>query len=280
MPFIIITCGPTGSGKTSLAEQTAALLNISDYDTLLIDDVIENNADYKQRVDEILQTCSDPKTCLSNPTPELYEKFTKAYFATRKLPNKECADQSCDDYFNEKIKKSLNASRNVVFESTCGYYPAWLLKDYAPESYDIVFSYSLVSLCNLIKRNSSRAETQLQRYLSDRTKNPAPRLPDVRYETMKKTVEGIKEVLISQTLGCTRKEAAQICVRPTRVLLFNNNAQMRLIFDSEKDDTEKIVGEIEKILNTSERCPIGGRRRRRTLRSKPRSQKRGKTVRH
>lgn len=282
MPFLIITCGPTGSGKTTLAEETAKKLGLKqgDYDVLLVDALIENNPDYKKKIDAIIEEykCEDG-TCMTNPTADVYAKFGDAYFSTRKQPSESCGGKTCDEYFDVKYKDSIKNRRNIVFESTCGYYPKWLLSpEFTPEDYNIVFSYSLVTLCNLIQRNSSRAAKQLEEYLKNKETNPAPRLPDVRYETMKKTVEGIKKVLISQTLQCGIRDVSQECVRRSRILIFDNNTKMTLIYDSEVNNPDDIRQVIDKKADTSETCGMGGYKSRK-LKSKVRSRKQGKTAR-
>ena len=56
--YFIITAGPTGSGKTKLVEKTLEKLNINpktEYTKFLIDDLIENDDDYKRLVKEIIK---------------------------------------------------------------------------------------------------------------------------------------------------------------------------------------------------------------------------------
>lgn len=272
---MIVTCGPTGSGKTTLASETAKLLNINDYVVLLVDDIIENNPEYKKKIEKILEESFPGKNCvqegcLNNPPPEVYAKFADAYFSTRKTPNKGCDDMKCDDYFDKKLQNAIAAKKNIVLESTCGYYPKWLLDEtMTPKDYTIVFSYSLVSLCNLIKRNSKRAQEQLTTYMQDKQKNPAPRLPDVRYDTIKKTVEGIRDILLTRVLSCSIKQG-QECVRDIRVIIFDNNsAKMNRIYDSQTEsDTSSIVETVKNKLATDETCPIGGRKKRKTIRKR------------
>ena len=279
MPYLIITCGPTGSGKTTLAEETAKQLGLEkgSYVVLLIDAFIENNPAYKEKVDTILaeSRCEDG-SCLTNPSPDLYKKFSDAYFSTRREASQACDNKPCETFFDEKLKESIAQNKHIVFESTCGYYPKWLLSpEFTPENYNTVFSYSLVTLCNLIDRNKSRAVNQLREYLSDKERKPAPRLPDVSYATMKRNAEQIKEILINQTLNCgTDQEITSECIRRSRIFIFDNNTTMSLLYDSDTNRPAEIVQIIQDKTKTNEECTTGG-----TRRKKVRSRKQGKTVR-
>ena len=92
--YLIITTGMTGSGKTSLIEKTIEYLNIKGekYVKILIDDIIENNDKYKQKIIKILakikESCKDEVDCIEKkykePTKEMYKDFGDAYFTTRK----------------------------------------------------------------------------------------------------------------------------------------------------------------------------------------------------
>ena len=92
-PFLLVTNGPTGSGKTGLIHKTLQHYDRleSNYQTFLIDDIIENNTHYKQRIKQIIKReCGSQTLCpalrqkLSNPNAEFYKEFGQAYFETRK----------------------------------------------------------------------------------------------------------------------------------------------------------------------------------------------------
>lgn len=53
-PYLLIVCGPTGSGKGSLPEKVIKYLNINDdYVGILIDDLVEENLGYKKKCQNI-----------------------------------------------------------------------------------------------------------------------------------------------------------------------------------------------------------------------------------
>jgi len=92
MPYLIITNGPTGSGKSGLVQKVINTYQLSPtYTECLIDNLIENHPRYKQAVDNIIKSyCTDIKMCpsleniLLHPTPALIKKFNDAYFKVRK----------------------------------------------------------------------------------------------------------------------------------------------------------------------------------------------------
>ena len=70
-PYFIITAGATGSGKTGLINKTMEYLNISDqpYEKILVDDLIENDINYKNKVKKIIDYVSE--YCVGNKTCEI-----------------------------------------------------------------------------------------------------------------------------------------------------------------------------------------------------------------
>lgn len=71
-PKLIITMGPTGSGKDTLMKIAAKHTGARDYQRALIDDVVENNAYYKSQVKKIAKHhCPAPATyseCFDDPS--------------------------------------------------------------------------------------------------------------------------------------------------------------------------------------------------------------------
>ena len=202
-------------------------LNISnnDYTKILIDDLVENDPKYKAKVKNIIEKvkieCKEDADCIKNAyndpntikTPkniDLLKEFGDSYFEVRK--SKGCgtdnsnddSKQTCDDLNDQNLKKAVTENKRVVFESTGSYIPTWLLnKEYITDEYNIVFSYTLVNLKQLIKRNKSRAITSIQKF-NDDNNNPAPRLPDISEEKFGKAVLQIKTTLIDLFNSCIK----------------------------------------------------------------------------
>ena len=59
--YFIITMGISGSGKTSLIEKTLNYLDLENksYKKILIDDLIENNNNYKNKIRNIINQNTD-----------------------------------------------------------------------------------------------------------------------------------------------------------------------------------------------------------------------------
>lgn len=133
MPFFIITAGATGSGKTGLINKTMEYLNISDqpFTKILVDDLVENDINYKMKIKMIIDKVSRDclanldceKNAYNNPSQQLFNDFSVAYFTTRKangcMNNSE--NLSCDELNDANIKDATKQNKNIVFEFTGGY---------------------------------------------------------------------------------------------------------------------------------------------------------------
>jgi hypothetical protein len=294
IPTLIITAGSTGSGKTKLIDKTTNYIGKEPgiFKQILIDDIVENNPYYKAEVLNIINKVCPPtsgieerKACLTEkfntPTTELFDKFKKAYFATRTGENCVNPDKPdkpsgsgeqdeikpdgdnkmiCNQLNDTLLKKSFEKNENIVLETTGQYIPSWVLTNteeekWVPGNYEVVFSYSLVNVNNLIKRNKSRALTSVLKFLEDQT-NPAPRLPDVSKEAIETNVKKMIDNLITlyevcinntdtNTDTCGNKKIDQLLIFDNN----DNNDEMKLIFDSKanKVDTNEFI----KIVNTA-----------------------------
>jgi len=275
MNYFIITVGATGSGKTRLVESTLEVLGIdpnTKYTKLLIDDLIENNDDYKKSVEEIIKNvdkeCSTyasivkgKNKCIeekfNNPTAELFEAFNTAYQAAKNgtdcittydIPSdflEKSKQLSCSKLLDELIKNiSKTTPQIVVFEITGRSIPTWLLdRTFIPDGYQVIFSYSIVNIPNLVVRNKTRAYSSMKQFMAD--KKVAPRLPDVSEETFKKIVSNIKETLIQLYENCMLvNDHPSICgnINIDQLLVFDNNNSPTLIFDSKIDENRDFKG--------------------------------------
>lgn len=243
--YVIVTMGPTGAGKSTLIKETARALGLASTPSeILVDDLVENNTEYKRRVLEILldlyqgKTKEEFKQIMMNPTPAMYEAFTKAYFEVRdSAPCDSLISLGNCNYANDmKIKVELAKGNNVVIESKGTYDPSWVrgfVKANAPAEYDYVMVYShvVVNFDELLERNTTRAFNAAMAFLKSPETAPAPRLPNVGDSEgncnklkYRKEVAQIKKVLGGLLAsGSPGKD---------RMLIFDNNNTMRLIYDS------------------------------------------------
>lgn len=258
-PILLITVGPTGSGKTSLIDASIKQLKSSgSWHKFLIDDYVENDATYKKQVVDILQDKIHEKLdLLIEPTPELYSEFGNAYFSVRKnLGCGRAGKGGCDAQFDEDIEKSLEANENIVFETTGTYYPAWLVEK-TKGRYDVVLAYTLVNICELVKRNKTRAVQASRQFLSNPASFPAPRLPNVSATgpyrdsiiKMKQVVLDIirNNCLLSYSPTLNREYCSPFSV--SKILLFDNNKYpMRLLVELNREQPLS-VEQFEKLLS-------------------------------
>lgn len=93
--YIIVTVGPTGSGKTDVIKTVEKILNIDEIhqdNYILIDNLVEVDPFYKSEVHKILEKSCESNNIancnvnglVNNPSKELLESFEKAYFYSRK----------------------------------------------------------------------------------------------------------------------------------------------------------------------------------------------------
>ena len=257
-PYIIITLGPPGSGKSTLINETISYLNFdSDYVKILVDDLVENNKLFKEKISsiisDILKKCKKKRVhCLDEEckecntssyyeehSDELLKKFSDAYLSVRKAPN--CVDDSnlnCDEYNDEKLTKAIKEKKNIIFETT-GLNPNWLLSEpFINENsdYTVIFAYSLVNFDKLIERNKQRALKSIKEFQNNKIK-PAPRLPYIKPETFKIKVNEIRKTLLKLFNKCIITHIDKICGNKQidNLLIFDNNeTSMKLVFDSQK----------------------------------------------
>jgi hypothetical protein len=240
------------------------------YKKFLVDDLVENNDTYKQRVhvitENVFRQCIDEKKyCLDeeckkcdtskyyiNPSIKLLDDFYKAYNEVRIGPN--CVKDyplNCNDYNDMKLREAISNNDNIVFETTGLYIPNWLLTaDSASEGfinnkYNVIFAYNFVNFNELIERNKKRILESLQKFTEDHT-NPGPRLPNIEHDTFKKTVIQIKQTLLKLYNLCILNHDFKECgkTKINKLLLFDNNGpQSKLLFDSSiaKISIEKFV---------------------------------------
>ena len=245
-PYLIITAGNTGSGKTSLITETLRYLGIDDqpYVKILIDDLVEMDCKYKVSVIQIINKISElsrnesktEREYYTDPSDELYEAFTKSYFKVRNEPGCLGTELSCDELNNKNLNEAIRDRKNIIFEFTGQYIPTWLLKlEMLGDIYNVVFSCSVVNLKNLLERNTSRAFTAVNDFKKDYGK-PAPRLPNVSRPKLIENVTQFKRILNQIYSNCITSYSAQICgtKRINKLLVFDNNgSRMSLIFDSD-----------------------------------------------
>jgi hypothetical protein len=198
-PYLIITNGPTGSGKTGLVQKTINYYDLDpDYVTARIDDLVETNTQYKQGIDQIiLQQCDNKfSLCdnlveqLNNPSQEMLNQFGDLYLKIRKTKGGYChATKSCDSVNDDNMLNAIKSGKNLVFETVGEYYVNWLiewLKEQTSFTYHVYYTFTVLDFAENVRRNKTRASTQLKQYIENKELHPAPRLPDVTDSHMKK----------------------------------------------------------------------------------------------
>jgi hypothetical protein len=254
-PYLIIVSGPTASGKGSLPAKVIeyATLNNRGFESILIDNLVEQNPDYKNKVREYIEELkikagSDEKLELMflQPTVDMLKKFKDIYYGARTksscLRGKGTVCQSdnqcmtCDVLNDTKLKQAFNNKKNIVFETTGEVWPDWLF-NFSDNivKYNVIVAWPIVELCELLKRNKNRAIKSLKDFMHEPPEGPPPRLPDIRLkeytDALKKIISVFKENNKIEKAKCIEKEDK--CIR---LLLFDNNLSpesgSKVLYDS------------------------------------------------
>ena len=252
-PLLIVTVGPTGSGKSRLPEKVFAELGRkAEYVNILIDDLIETNPAYKSEVKQIIgtvqQMCNSPDSkdltdceqkIYTNPPKKLLDDFSDAYFNIRRN-NQHCKDDykeltiTCDELNDNRFENALNSNNNIVFEITGENFPVWLngfIEKSAESKYEVIFAYSVVEFDELIIRNINRTIASIKDFKHDESA-PAPRLPDIREDIFLEKVKKIKDVLTCIKSKHDNDIKSEVTKLVSRLMIFDNNKTMKLIYDS------------------------------------------------
>lgn len=236
-PLLIITAGPTGSGKSRMPQLVYNILygtnsRSTQFTEFYIDDYIANSPEYKREVTSIID-----KHDITNRTTyddAIYKDFEDAYFSAREEWNTK---------FMEDVSNAKEARKNVVIETTGKKIPTKYLDEFA--GYNIVFVYSFAQFDAMISRNISRFKDQMNAFLRDPIKNPAPRIPDMNPDSYARRVQ-----IIEAQLGTLRDNCLNITTagrnrecgdiknnqRFNLLVVDNTGAKPEIIYDHRKHD--------------------------------------------
>lgn len=271
-PFVIITVGPTGAGKTGLVNETithCGLNNNPSPRVFLVDDLVVNNPEYKDAVSKIIakykMTNDTVVTQMTNP--EVIAEFNAAYWKVRKSEGCVKDDpKTCDDFTDSQMKDAIEAKQSFVLEITGSSIPKWFLDrgwlGDDPNLYNVFVSCVLVSsLDTLITRNMSRFKQAFKLFMSDTINNPAPRLPNITKETFNESILTIKKTVNDMYSECILSQNESKCGNESidRLLVFSNDESMKLEFDSIQHQPTNFDDVIKRLYPSNQ---SGGRRRR------------------
>jgi len=241
MPMLLITSGGPGSGKSTLIQESFKHLlgSVPDYEMFLVDDLVEKDDNYKQKVNKIMEEfeCKPPfdsqKCNPTRPTEALLSAFKQAYFSVRQMPgcNRNPESLTCDQLNDKGILLAMEQKENIVIETTGSYIPTWIFDLKNVENYRVVFAYSIVAFDVLLTRNSSRATRSLLNYFYDRSQ-PAPRMIDIRKEVFAPMIDQICKTLLMLRNSCLQGSTDAQCVSKSKVCLNDNTVDNLLIYDN------------------------------------------------
>lgn len=259
-PYLIITNGPTGSGKSSLGQKTIQHYDLDEkHRKFLIDDLVENNAHYKDAIDKIVkEECSRRKMCrrlagkLNHPSTGWLRRWSDLYRKYRGMTGEKWCDQgrhTCDESLEQKLVESIRVRENIVFETVGLYYLQWLI-DLTGGQYDVYYAFTLLDGAENIRRNKSRANNQMSDFIRDRD-NPAPRLPDVGEAYFYTVVRSVYSTLASLMLLKSEGSLPEV---DNILVVDNSSGSSGVIYASDQGPSEKsgvlkVLRKIQTLLN-------------------------------
>ena len=229
-PLLIITAGPTGSGKSRMPQLVYNMLygvnsRSTKFHEFYIDDYIANSPEYKSAVAEIIQN-----NAITNRTiydDALYKQFDEAYFSGR---------EEWSTKFMSDVLSARDAGNNIVVETTGKKIPTKYVDEFA--GYNIVFVYSFAQFDTMFGRNISRFKQQMNAFLRDPVANPAPRIPDMNPESYSKRVQ-----IIESQLGTLRDSCLNITTagRDSECGDIKNNQRFNLLIVDNTGTNPEII---------------------------------------
>lgn len=253
-PYLIICLGPTASGKGSLPDKIIKHMGLDKNHTkILIDDLVEKNPLYKSKISEFIEKSrkenKNNKTIINefdDPSNNIIKLFKDAYNTARKKSdcnkgntNTKNKTETCDEINDQKFKDAMANGENIVFETTGTSWPDWIFKEHNLQifkhNYNIIMGWSVVEICELLKRNKSRAKESIENFLKNQTTNP-PRLPNIRKDAYDSSLKRIIEVFENidtdeKTKVCNEKKSEE-CVTIKLLVFDNNENNSKLLFES------------------------------------------------
>lgn len=241
-PYLLIVAGPTGSGKGSLPTKVQKYLKLSNNTVnVIIDDLVEENKYYKEQVKKFIESKKDKGETdeeiiklFTNPNEELLKTFNTFYYTAREKTNcitgkllNDKNNMSCDSINDKKLKDAFKKKSNIVFETAGLHWPVWLF-EMSPiiKEYDIIMAYSIVELCELLKRNITRALTTIRGFIPE-FKGKAPRLPDIKQDRYVANLKIIVDTFKKRNIKCSDKS---LCIR--FIIFDNNTSTSKLLYNS------------------------------------------------
>jgi len=215
MPYIIITNGLPGSGKTSLVGKVQKECKLDPNVVMIrIDDFVENNKAYKTLVSDIvkkncndeLYMCKELQRQLQDPTEQIQSMFQNAYNEVRgesQDGSKHCTDPydeknqlRCSDAHDQTMKKAVQEGKNIVFETVGHNDSSWLWRyKFIPDTYDVYYAFSMVDVKQNLSRVSGRAVHDMRQFLADMESNSAPRLTNINFQVAHATYLSISNTI-------------------------------------------------------------------------------------
>jgi hypothetical protein len=206
-----IVAGVTGTGKSNIIKMIKEE-NGNNFTTLLVDDLVTSNSQYKTNVNSIIENIPTNAKAMSeliNSDPSFYTKFNDIYWKSRKdtgcklikqtnesdvdingnctkdnkgyysKPKHKKGIAGCDKTFDNMLFDSVCKNRGIIYETTANSFSSfsWIFEYLSNYKINIYFTF-LNDIDKLYNRNVNRGIQNTIEYLNNKSK-PAPRFPKV-----------------------------------------------------------------------------------------------------
>ena len=259
MPFFIITMGLTGTGKGSIHKRILELKN-KKYKKILIDDLIEKDKAYKKKVskafreicrqmgpnydigEHIKQNKQIAYSCINKilNDDEIYlemlkSKMSDGYFRSRRFKRSVHQGKSFDNVNNANLELAISQNKNIIFETTGGYFPSWIFSKIHIHRQKNSEPYKLYILCTsselktLAERNIKRAKDMFNKFIDlygtnnseNKYKHINPRLPHIKMDSLIEPAKSFISTFIT-TISLYNALQNLFFIDSVKLLLFNN----------------------------------------------------------
>jgi predicted ABC-type ATPase len=208
-PDIIITVGPTGSGKSSLPDLIIKELGLSaNYIDIQIDAVVGSNPEFKRGINKLMyekgiNKANNNSVIMSKLNNELGSKLSSLYFKVRKGPY--CEGISCNTVNDKILNDAIEKGKNIVFETMGSSNIDWLIS-MIEGKYTIIIAYMILDYNTLIQRVKGRALSGFKKYMEKKNNTNTKKhinnksIVGPRYPSLEKHVFGPLVKTIYSTL--------------------------------------------------------------------------------
>ena len=140
---------------------------------------------------------------------------------------------SCENIRDQLLEKALKQNKNIVFERTGKDFPTKLFTKFPKilAEYNVIFSWSVVNVCELLHRNKERVISKLEQYFKIKDKSP------IKYKDQNSFLESkiLPIPRLPDTDEIKYKKALFEIINTFNIYFYKKNNYRQLIIDNNYD---------------------------------------------